>query len=434
MIRSAAKIAALTRHVMCIAAISLCGDARHAVAQTLDLLLIDRALQTQPIRLAQIDDASIAYRDATGSPRRMPVDDCFGLIRPDAHFPDAAVNATPLLILADDQLLPGAFAEKRAADSQTVSWLHSRFGLVQPPLDTLASLVFDPSQPLPQRGRMDRIALRNGDRIEGFVSAITSVLELASDPDEPARAISIPLDRVASIAFFTPRRSYDGCRIWIDDGTVLNVDHLNVTDDGYCRLNADILSDSARPTELPLADVLAILIRPQGVVPFASLAPEHLESSVPRYAVPEPIVLDQHALLDLPRIQFRGPLLARYTLPHGCRRFAADVVLPEASRAWGDLLLILSCDDAEVFRCRLNGERPHAEINIEIRGSQFSLELDEAGNGPIHDRVIFRRAAFLTGAPSDGDHTRRSTGPHQSPSNKTTPPNDTPPRAPSSAR
>jgi hypothetical protein len=106
-------------------------------------------------------------------------------------------------------------------------------------------------------------------------------------------------------------------------------------------------------------------------------------------------VIEPDAPVGLSPIELRGPVVVRYSLPSGAIRFAAQAVLPDSARQWGDLELIVRSDDAEVFRMRLNAESPAGEINVALTGRELTLELTAGAHGPIQDQVILNRAMIL---------------------------------------
>jgi hypothetical protein len=106
-------------------------------------------------------------------------------------------------------------------------------------------------------------------------------------------------------------------------------------------------------------------------------------------------VIEEGAPLGPGAIEFRGPLAVRYDLPAGCRRFAAEAMLPRSGRGWGDFELVLRCGDEEVYRQRINGNQPTDAINVPIAGRSLTIELTEGDHGPIQDRLVLRRALLL---------------------------------------
>jgi hypothetical protein len=95
------------------------------------------------------------------------------------------------------------------------------------------------------------------------------------------------------------------------------------------------------------------------------------------------------------RLEYQGPMVVRYALPAGATRFAAEAVLPPSSRIWGDYELVIRDDDEVVHRSRLNARHPSHQINVELRGSELTIELTQGAHGPIHDRLHLERALLL---------------------------------------
>lgn len=359
--------------------------------------VIDRSLASRVLRVIEITPDELVLSEAPGEVTSISVDDCLALVR--TGVDRVAVRGVGRLVSSSGQVLPGVPATRlgqpRAYGEDVLVWQHDWLGALEIPLDEIAALTFRPVEPLPAPGQSDAVVLRNGDRLEGFIASLDDPIALEIEMDGVRRTVELPRERVASAALVTARRAPDRQRVWFRDGTVLDVAELAVGDDGFVRIRAALASTGSAPKQVPLRDVRAILFAPGAFIPLSSLTPTHVESSAPRYVVPTPEALDDGPALGLPSIAYRGPILVRYLLPAGSRRFAADLDLPERARAWGDCEVIVRVDDVEAFRAHLNSTVPTASLNVPIDGSELVIELTQGANGPIQDHVLLHRAMLL---------------------------------------
>jgi hypothetical protein len=355
-------------------------------------LLIDRALTTRHVTDVVINERMVAYRDEAGALHPVPLADCLALMHGIATTPVAGAGE---LRLADGQRLPGLPATSAPASGDMLVWTHPWLGRVDVPLDRVAAATFRPNVPLPTTGEADVVRLGNGDRLEGFITSLDRGITIEVEGNGPIREAQIPFERVAALALITPPQPARGQRVWFRDGTVLEVKRLEIGDDGWVRVTTLWASDQVDPVRVRLSDIVGVLFDPDALVPLGSLTPSGVEGTAVRYELPAPKSLDEGAPLGLGGVEYRGPYVVRYALPSGARRFAADAMLPPMARTWGDVELIVRDDDNEVFRARLSGEHPMATINVALRGSELTIELDQGANGPIQDRVLLQRAVLL---------------------------------------
>jgi hypothetical protein len=300
-----------------------------------------------------------------------------------------------VLLLNDGQRLPGQLSASTPREPDALTWIHPWLAPMNVPLDRVRALRTSADQPSPKPRAADVVLLENGDRLEGFVTAIGEMVAIEIEIDGRPQTLRVPSDRLASLALVTPDRAATGTRVWFNDGTVLDVHGLGVGDDGYPRFTDALTNRRVDPESVRMSEISAILFAASAMTPLAELEPAQVAVSVPRFFVPEPRVLDQEAPLGLGRIEYRGPVLVRYRLPRGVARLAAEATLPPNDREWGDFELIVRDDDDVVLRERLNAMRPSVPINIELHGSELTIEIAEGARGPIQDRLVLERAMLL---------------------------------------
>ena len=274
------------------------------------------------------------------------------------------------------------------------SWL----GRMKVPLSTIESVTFTGSATVASTGERDVLLLANGDRLEGYIISLGDpiTVEPLNDTGEVAPTIELPLDRVSSVRMVTPTQRPKGRRLWLIDGTIFDVEEVTLGDDGFFRLEGIQFSDDDSK-RIEIEGVAAVLFNQERLVPFSRLSPRRVQGPPTRYVVPEPRALDEQASLGLSRVEFRGPLVAQYILPHGASWFAAEARLPLTAWTWGDCDLVIRDDGRVVFSQRLNAAEPTATIGVPLTGSLLSVEITEGSAGPIQDQVVLFRAMVLVG-------------------------------------
>jgi hypothetical protein len=383
----------ISRFQALLASVALIAAAAEiAQAEAGEFLLIDRALQVTPVHVAEINRREIIVLTDAGIHETIPHDRCIALLRTE---PGAVEMSAGVLLLNDGQRLPGQLSASTPSQPNTMTWIHPWLAPINVPLDRVRALRLAGHELIPEPRAADVVLMENGDRIEGFVTAIGEVIAVEVDIDGRPQTVRVPFERVASLALVTPDRQPTGTRVWFAGATVLDVQELSVGDDGYIRYIAALTGRSADPISVRLPAIEAILFEAEAMRPLADVAPAQIDATVPRFFVPEPRVLDEQAALGLNRIEYRGPMLVRYPLPRGVVRFAAEAVLPANAREWGDFELIVRDDDRTVFRARLNASRASVPINVELRGSELTIEIAEGARGPIQDRLVLERAILL---------------------------------------
>ncbi len=355
-------------------------------------LLVRADGQVQLVTLVEINQRTLVHGDPDRGWVSLGLQGCVALLNPEAA---PAVRRQGMLRLGDGQRFPGEALSGAKPGDDMVAWNHATLGRLEVPLDRIESVAFTAGAvPLRPEGA-DVVLLANGDRVEGFVTALGDPVSIEIDDDGYGRTVEVPLERVAAISLVAPRKKPKGRRVWLSDGTVIDVAQVRLGDDGIVRLSGlPFATERGMPT-VPLSSVAAILFDPQVFIPFAVLKPARVEGPATRYLVPPPRKLDELAALELSRLEFRGPLTVTYELPAGSTYFLAEARLAPPARSWGDCELVIRDDGQEVFRARLNRAQPTASISVPAKGPTLTIEITEGRNGPIHDHVILHRAMLL---------------------------------------
>jgi hypothetical protein len=360
-------------------------------AEPAAFVLIDRELHVTPARDPVIQPRAIHFRDESGYAQRWDIESCLAVI---AEGTAPSIPPAGAVVLADGQRLPGVLGDVAPREDGAIVWLHAWLDRMTVPLERVATAVFQPDAAAPAPGVLDVILLSNGDRLEGLLAGIGANVSLDVERDGRRETTLIPFERVAAVTLVAPPRPPTGTRVWFRDGTVLAVERILAGDDGYVRLVAP-LAPRVQEIQLRIADVLGITFDPDAIVPLAALPPARVEDNPLRFEVPAPCAMDAGAPLGLSRIELRGPLVVRYALPPGARRFAARGAIPRDAQAWADFELIVSCDAQTLVRTKLGAGAHEIDVNIPVRGAELTIEITEGGNGPIQDRLVLERAMFL---------------------------------------
>ncbi len=365
-----------------------------AIAASGNFVLIRRDVPVQIVEVAEIGEQRVVFREDGGGWASVSRQRCVALLRLDAVV---VPRLQGWLRLADGQRFHGqALSGALVADCVFVWSQSSWLGRMNVPLDRIASVTLSGSATVPSPGDADVLVLANGDRVEGFVTALGDPvsLEISNGDDGGQSLIDLPLGRVHAVRMVTPQQEPTGHRLWLIDGTVMDVQRVMLGDDGFYRLEGVPFAEDA-PDRIAIDGVAALLFDPDALVVFSSLVPRRVEGPPTRYVVPAPTALDDQAPLGLSRVEFRGPLTVHYLLPAGATYFAAEALLPQAARAWGDCVLTVRDDGREVFSGRLNNETPTASIGVRLNGRTLTIEVAEGSAGPIQDRVILLRGLIL---------------------------------------
>lgn len=365
-------------------------------AGVIDFVLIGRDLEMHRVNLVSLNADRAVVQDTAGRESTIATEQFMALAMADAS---PRLPETGLLELTDGQRLPGDATNNTNEDSDVLAWRHPWLGRLQVPIDDIASVRFQRGAPLPNPGEADAVLLTNGDRLEGFIASLADPILLELEDGADVRVLEIPRRNVASVRMVSPTRQPSGRRAWLADGTIVDFRTVEVEESGRVRLTTVWHDREAAPTRLMIMELAAILFDSTRLLPLAGIQPLSVDGPVTRYEVPPPQVLNEAAVLGLSPIEYRGPLVARYLLPHGATRFAAEAVLPPSSRAWGDYELIVRDHHNERFRRRMNADDPIALINIELPsdsgGSELTIELVEGTYGGIQDRVILNWPMLL---------------------------------------
>ena len=333
-----------------------------------------------------------------------PIVDSIGFLNSDVAIKPKARKGS--IILTDGQQLPGETLSPSDAstedDGDSLQWSHQWFGPLSVPINRIATITFISSSATqtPQdntttrNATADVVTLINDDRVEGFLLGISEQVMIETEDDQ---IIELPIDRVATIHLINPTTlpERDVRRIWFDEGSVVDAASLRLGDDGFLRFRPTLASSSGeRPVNL--SKVAGVLFDPTALVPLADLLPHDVVGPVTRYMVPEPKMLDEEpAALGLHDITFRGPVVARYTLPKNAVRFSATIQPRSDALHWSGFEVVVYDDDREVFRELVSPRQSELPVDVELNGSELTIELTQGEHGPIHNSITLLQPRIL---------------------------------------
>ncbi len=354
-------------------------------------LLIDRDLRADTVELARIDGEWVECL-RSGLIDRRPTGDLLALLRLD-EVESARFDAGDRVIeLVDGQRWVGAPAPDGSPDH--LAWKIDRIGVLPAALDQVRRARFLPQAALPvlnEHEAEERIILANGDALSGLlVSVGAEVVFEVSGSAEPTR---LPLRQVASLALANPAQRYAGMMLWLADGSVVKVQTCRWTP-GALEFTTSTGGLSARVE----ADMLrGMTFAAERLMPLAGLTPEVSRESAHLRVVEPPRLIDPRRAVGLADLELRGPIEARYDLPHGATRFTATAVVPRSAAQWADLQLTILVDDRVVFDGAMDGAgQSRREIALTLRGaSTLTIRLAEGGRGPVQDVIVLQRPMLL---------------------------------------
>lgn len=375
---------------------TLCG------AGSRDAMIINAELEREFVRIVTMTDEQIHTDLGDGRTRSMPIDRCMGILFDEPA--DDAEHGVGQLHLADGQRYVGAVVADADLTDDVVAWSHPSLGRLDFQLDEVRAVTMPANDAASSADGFraepdlaDVIVLRNGDELHGFVLAINDpiVIEQLGNGDDSGRIVELPIDRVASIAMITPTRPASGRRVWLNDGTIMAVHAITMSEQGEFEVTSRRHDSGTQTFHLSRGSVAAMLMHAERITPLSSITPTRVDGPPTRYLLSDPAVLDDAPLLGTSRIEYRGPVTVHYGLPPGTVRFAAEAELPPESRMYGDFELVIRIDGREVERRSINAAHPTATINAEITGSELTIELREGDSGPVQNHLILRRAVLL---------------------------------------
>jgi hypothetical protein len=383
--------------------------------------LLTPQLEQQPIRLAGLQGGRLSYFDTDRRLIQRSAAEFVRLNLEHADDPPAGPSggSTPLRVeLVDGQVFVGRGLSARP-DGDTLVFEHARLGSLEFAIDDLWSIrrpgldpsIESPSAALPGGNDADRVTMRNGDRLAGFVVALDGEA-VTLLPDGADEEVALPLAELAELTLANPAVTVEaaGDTVGLTDGSRVRGTGLAITGGAGGRLElTPTLSVALRPVSLPLVELSWVEFAASGLR-LVDLAdrPWRVTEGGRVWGV------DWPARRDAGGLRLHAPATLRFDLPAGARRWSARAELdlpddlPPERAGWADFVLRVmgstetqrdSRHDAKAFH--FTAERREAAINLPLAegGEALVLQLDEGLNGPVLDRLRLREMRLLVRVP-----------------------------------
>jgi hypothetical protein len=380
---------------------------------------------------------------------------------PDARRVDYALQGE--LLTTDGQVMRGRLAPGEAPTDHLL-WDGPPFGRRAIALERVSSLRPGPGSIPREPGTptSDIVVFKNGDRAPMFIEAIrvdppreaedadAGVRDRAAQPirvprrgapnapqrrpqnaepvvtrgtvtgDASGTPRQVPLERVQSLLFANPAAEPAGSpRVWLSDGTVVDVGDVRTliatkaapgaparqgTREGVRETSQVQILDDAGATAavVPLRAIRAIAFDTRGLVPLAQCDSRWAARSPDQWGWTPPVRVDDAtgAALEVRDVVLPGPMVATFALPAGSRVIAGEVVLPEASHAFGTLVATLTLVDGAgretpVARADLSGTTPRSWVSAAVPSDAaepvtLRVDVDPLADGAIQDVLVLR--------------------------------------------
>lgn len=354
------------------------------------------------------DDRTLRYEDL-GPIRELPMAAVLAIVQGregelsrSARTPILRRNRG-LLHLRDGRRIPGDLSGVPAASADAVAWVRTPVGDMDVPLEDIRllvpSLLQDPGAFDLADG--DRVVLTNGDRLDGFVDAITDRLSVLVGEGADERRVEVPLDRVAAVRLVASAAEPGTMRAWFADGLVIDAASIRAgeIEDNPRSLDVELDGRTVLGDRLPvgLGDLTAVVLDTGRIRGLAELEIDRIEAVGPRHHLQPPQVLEPMAAAGLGTLELRGPVAVRWIVPDDAIRFTAIASMPEVARQWGDLELVVLDGREERLRTTVNAMHPEVVIDVPLSAAdrRLTIRLESGRHGPVMDRVRLRLPRVL---------------------------------------
>lgn len=388
----------------------LAGTASALSAQS-EWILIDRDFLQQRIELTQLQNESIVYVNEDGNLREQSIHELLAIIHerpPKARAPREMpwitrqmelFGQTPLveteptetylgtLALTDGQRWVGTLA---GTHGDSLSWLLEDSIVLDTPIEYIisASIHAPLSGMSPGWAALnDRVLLRNGDVLDGYIVEIGKHLRVESAGGDSR----LPLDRVVGFVLANPPTTPTGFIVRTAAGSIVTASTISITVTG--RVSA-VVGDTPQSGTMSLhtTDLQSLLFAPNAFASLALIEPSMTDLSnnqLETYLV----ITHTDNSLGIDSLELHGPMRVEWVLPHPAARFVTTATLPSAMWSWGDCeVVIYTGEGSEAARELLNADRPTVEINVPLGGqTKLSIEIVSKRGGDVQDRVILTR-------------------------------------------
>jgi len=356
--------------------------------------LLGPELERRDVILRTIDSGMMSFFDEENRLRAEPVDASVRLMftagqDDGAPVAKASGGAHPAgrVTLTDGQVIAGRWVGV-AGQGQAIRWQRGGVGVFELSLSQVRSVVLGDARAsdAPPDGPRDVVVLGNGDRLTGFLDAVTAegvALQLPGN----AEPVVMPLERVAAIYLANPDEpaATTDYRVRLTDGSLINATSLTLADGvlGFVPYGRSE-SEQARVSAEEVASV-DCLGRGYRLTELVNVSWEKTSGGVV-FGAPAPPRRDGQDL------RLHAPVTLEFTLPPGARRLAglAQLDIPEDTLLpvrWSDFVITFTTAEGESKRLPMSVGNRRVRFNLPLTGATLQLRLDAGVNGPVLDRL-----------------------------------------------
>ena len=359
--------------------------------------LMDSEFRWQTVMVQSFGTDRIRFFDADRNLQQRDLDQFLRIVfsAPDNGEPAEAAgpdrkNNRVRVVFNDGQRLTGRWV---GAEGDALQIEHDQLGRRSVSLDDLRRVEFvaEAAAAMPESAAEDTVTLANGDRLTGFVAALTpATITIETGP----ASIDLKTEQVRSVQLANPGRPAPGDRVFLRNGDIVITQSLRLVAD---RLTIGTGDDAV---ELAPARVARIdLANPNLALRPLAGQPMSIIDGGEAFGVAWPPKIDPDG------IRLHAPVTVQWEVPAGARWFAADARLDLAAnhprRDWAGFELILRSGDQEQ-RYTLDPETDAVPVRLKVTGGFITVTLEPGVNGPILDRLRLQDATLLvTADPAD---------------------------------
>jgi hypothetical protein len=283
--------------VAMLVAASIAGAQKSAGDVPPTRVMIDRSLSRSPVRVTGYAGASVSFvleqAWPSGTVRTKQLADVAAIIGAGERTDPARAGAS-LVELVDGTRLFGSLEQPTEGDRSGESAIAhaTSIGDVSFDLDHLSRLVFDATAecaPLAP-GDADVVELANGDRMEGLVASLWPLV--VEDAADASKKTELTPDRVRQIVMSNKRRESGLSRVWLRDGSIVNVSSFVKSDGGELAGEARVDGNDGVLRLRAGADrVLALVMSGTKLVPLSEIPVSAYRPGAGRRWAPGPSVV-----------------------------------------------------------------------------------------------------------------------------------------------
>lgn len=368
-------------------------------------VLIDRSLSRSSVRVTGFTGASVSFvleqAWPGGTVRTKQLTDVAAIVGVGERI-ESARAGTSLVELVDGTRLLGSLEQptegKRGAETAIAH--ETSIGDVTFDLDHLARLVYDATAETSPigAGDSDVIELANGDRMEGLVASLWPLV--VEDAADASKKTELTPDRVRQIVMSNKRRESGLSRVWLRDGSIVNVSSFVKGEGGVLAGEAHVDgNDGVFKLSAGAARVAALVMSGTKLEPLSEIPVSGYRPGPGRRWAPGPSVIGGAGGASAlgGDIELSGPMTAEWELPKGAARFSAGVELAAGARALGSCTIIVEWRGQEIAKIALSEAAASGEIIAPLEGGEGKLvvKIESGSRGPVQNTVVLRQALVL---------------------------------------